>query len=121
MSAKSKLGGKEVYYCVNDGCWKYDENNKKVEIVYAVEIHNVGEGITFTHGISDDDLRKIEEIVGCDFVDDIGPDIPFKIKLATKEEMRQATINGCLYDGHSQANAERIADGLSPLEELDDE
>ena len=119
MTAKSELNGLEIYHCTTDNCWKYTESDQKVEIVYAVEIVNPDEGITFTHEVSIEDLKKIEEIVGVTFIEDIGPRNPFKIKMATKEEMRQATINGCVYDGHSQANVERIADGLSPLEGLE--
>ena len=122
MVAKSKLGDREVFFCTTDNAWKYCDNNQKVEYVLAAEYYCPGEMLTLITELSPGDLEQIAEIVGVDdLTENIEPEHPFKIKMITKEEMREASIKGCEYDGHSRANAERVADGLPPLEELDED
>lgn len=90
--------------------------------MYVVVSHFCeGENAEFQRTITMDQLEKIQEIIGEDFIDDLTTEHPIVIKLQTPETHRESVISGTMFgEGCSRANAERIADGLEPLEELEE-
>ena len=77
-----------------------------------------GEGFDVVNSIDSENAKKLEEMLGVDF-SQVSSDKPIRIYKISKEEHRQTMVNGAIYDGHSKANAQRIADGLEALENLE--
>ena len=87
---------------------------------YIVSSWCEGEGFTIIDSISDSAIKEIEKILKVSFENDITSEHPIEIRAITDEQLRVTEINAHVFNGHSMANAERLADGKGSLKELED-
>lgn len=118
MTARSKLDGKEIYWCNADNCWKYKNTKTPIEKIYHLCHFEHGEDINVVTELSREQLAIIDVIAGGNAVRGIDPDHPMEIRMVSKETARECNIQGVMFgDNISRENAERVVDGLEPIDE----
>ena len=86
-------------------------------IVFTHHWHD--KGFDFYNPITKEQLNKIGDILGLgsNLHEDLTVNHPIMIKMISDEQSRESSINGCMYDGYTRENAERIVDGIEPIDE----
>lgn len=93
----------------------------------TVSYHDQNESINFQQSISDDDFKKICEIIKVDDIhENLTDNDEIRIFLQTEAQHRDAVIQGTMFgDGVSKKVAENIYDGIEmsdeEFEKLNDE